>query len=155
MKAEAFLEVSAGKCQDIMSQLDTRRVGEKEENRATIRPIIETILFCVEQELPLIGDCDSLRANSGDEDLRRHVISSRKNATYMSPDIQNEIIQICSEIVTEEIMKKINRASCFTLLADETMDVSGTEQFSICIRYIDLVKDSQTPIISEDLRPVF
>ncbi|KAF2904569.1 hypothetical protein ILUMI_01616, partial [Ignelater luminosus] len=55
----AFLEVLAGKCQDIMSQLDTQRAREKEENRAAIRPIIETILFCAEQELPLKGDCDS------------------------------------------------------------------------------------------------
>ncbi|KAK5648108.1 hypothetical protein RI129_003000 [Pyrocoelia pectoralis] len=68
----------------------------------------------------------------------------------MSPDIQNEIIQICSEIVTEEIIKKVNIASCFTLLGDETMDVSGTEQFSICIRYVDSAKDSQIPIIRED-----
>ncbi|KAF2899682.1 hypothetical protein ILUMI_06489, partial [Ignelater luminosus] len=107
----------------------TQRVREKKENLAAIRPIIETILFCAEQELPFRGDCDSgllalekyekkdgkfrallrFRTNSGDEDLRRHFISSRKNATYMSPDIQNEIIQICSEIVIEEIMKKVNR----------------------------------------------
>ncbi|KAF2890634.1 hypothetical protein ILUMI_15539 [Ignelater luminosus] len=125
-----------------MSQLDIQKVKEMEENRAAIRPIIETILFCAEQELPLRGDCGSgplalekpekkdgkfrallrFRANSGDEDLRRHVISSRKNATYMSPDTLNEIIQICSEIVIKEIMKKVNRASCFTLLADETID---------------------------------
>ncbi|KAF2890812.1 hypothetical protein ILUMI_15361 [Ignelater luminosus] len=59
MKAEEFLKVLAGKCQDIMSQLNTQRVREKKENRAAIRPIIETILFCAEQDLPLRGDCDS------------------------------------------------------------------------------------------------
>ena len=171
--AEKFLEVFSGKRQDIMSQLNSQRAREKEENRAAIKPIIETILFCAEQELPLRGDHDSgplsldkpekkdgkfrallrFRANSGDEDLKRHIINSRRNAMYLSPDIQNEIIQICSNIVTEEIVSKINNASCFSLLADETMDISSTEQLSICVRYVDLLihnGDSQTLVIRED-----
>jgi hypothetical protein len=117
--ADNFLGVSSGKDKDIVSLLDCQRAVEKEENRAAIRPIIETILFCAEQELPLRGDIDSgpltlekpakkdgklrallrFRANSGDQDLKRH---SRRNATYMSPDIQNEIILTCSDIITEQ-----------------------------------------------------
>lgn len=169
--ADTFLAVMSGKTQDIMSQLDSQRAREKEENRAAIRPIIETILFCAEQELPLRGDHDSgplmlekpvkkdgkfrallrFRANSGDENLKKHIIYSRKNATYVSPEIQNEIIQTCSNLITEEIVNKINSARCFSILADETMDVSATEQLSFCVRYVDKISDaSQTLVIRED-----
>ncbi|KAF2885990.1 hypothetical protein ILUMI_20183 [Ignelater luminosus] len=140
IKAKAFLEVSAGKCQNIMSQLETQRVGEKEKkpsgystnnrNNSSLRGTRrqDSGPLALEKPERKDGKFSALlrfRANSGDEDLKRHVISSRKNATFMSPDIQNEIIQICSEIVTKEIMKKVNKVNCFTLLAD----VSGTEQF--------------------------
>ncbi|KAF2896671.1 hypothetical protein ILUMI_09503 [Ignelater luminosus] len=123
-------EVLAGKCQDITSQLDTQKVREKEENRAAIRPIIDTILFCAEQELPLRSDCDS-----GPLALKK---SEKKMLNF---ELENSY---------QRNNEESKQASCFTLLADETMDVSGTEQFSIYIRYIHLVKDSQTPIIRED-----
>ena len=59
MISESFLDIQSGKSQDILSQIDTQRIQEKEKNRAALRPIIETILFCAEQELPLRGDSDS------------------------------------------------------------------------------------------------
>ncbi|GFQ88393.1 TTF-type domain-containing protein [Trichonephila clavata] len=155
LQATSFLKISAGKQLDIASQLDSQRTKEIAENRAAIEPIIRTILFCAEQELPLRGDHDSgalsltrpekkdgkfrallrFRIESGDKNLEKHVLNSSKNATYMSPIIQNEVIQTCSDIVTEKVIDRISNAECFSLLGDETMDVSGTEQLSLCIRY--------------------
>lgn len=169
LRATTFLQVSAGKQRDILSQLDIQRAKEKEENRTALRPIIESVLFCAEQELPLRGDHDSgafsltrpvkkdgkfrallrFRIKSGDKELEKHLMNSAKNATYLSPNIQNEIIQICSDIVTEKIIDKVDNADCFSLLGDETMDVSGIEQLSLCLRYVDFSKDS-TPVLRED-----
>lgn len=160
--ADQFMQVMERKQLDIKSQLNKKHDRDKEENRAAIRPIIETILFCAEQELPLRGDVDSgplslekpaskdgkfrallrLRANSADENLRRHVINCARNASYISPKIQNEVLQTCSDIVTEDIVTRINKSSCFTILADETMDVSGVEQLSLCVRYVDRKSDA-------------
>ncbi|GFR01686.1 uncharacterized protein TNCT_329291 [Trichonephila clavata] len=67
----------------------------------------------------------------------------------MSPFIQNEVIQTCSDIVTEKVFDRISNAECFSLLGDETMDVSGTEQLSLCIRYVD-IPDLQAPVLRED-----
>ncbi|GFQ79344.1 repressor of the inhibitor of the protein kinase [Trichonephila clavata] len=67
----------------------------------------------------------------------------------MSPIIQNEVIQTCSDIVTEKVFDRISNAECFSLLGDETMDVSGTEQLSLCIRYVD-IPDLQAPVLRED-----
>jgi len=40
-------------------------------------------------------------------------------------------------IIQKQIVSKINRAKCFSILADKTADVSGMEQFSSCARYYD------------------
>lgn len=43
-------------------------------------------------------------------------------------------------MIIEQLVSKINSAKCFTVLADETTDISGTEQFSLCVRYLDIFK---------------
>lgn len=58
------------------------------------------------------------------------------NATYMSPTIQNELIECCGADIVGTNVWKINQAKYFSVLADETFDVCGTEQLSVCIRYI-------------------
>lgn len=168
--AKIFLEVSSGKRPVIMSLMDKQQAKEKTENRAAIIPIIKTILFCAKQELPLRGDNDSgpltlirsqlndgkfrallrFRIDSGDVSLEKHVLNHLKNAQYMIPDIQNEIIQICSDIIIRKIILKVDNAQCFTLLGDETIDISGTEQMSVCLRYLDFDNDLQKLIIRED-----
>lgn len=44
---------------DVASLLNDQRLKEKERNRTGLKPIIATIIFCGEQELPLRGDKDS------------------------------------------------------------------------------------------------
>ncbi|XP_017473157.1 PREDICTED: zinc finger MYM-type protein 1-like [Rhagoletis zephyria] len=144
-----FLNVASGKQLDILSQLDIQRANGKEENRATLRPIIETVLFCGEQELPVRGDNDSgtfplerpekkygtfrallrFKIKSGDRELKKHITNSAKNATYLSPEMQNEIIQTASDIVTEKIINKVYNTDCFSILGDETMDVRALSNY--------------------------
>jgi hypothetical protein len=56
--AENFLKVASGERLDVAAIIDVKRKREKEENRAAILPIIETVIFCGENELPLRGDID-------------------------------------------------------------------------------------------------
>ncbi|XP_031358832.1 52 kDa repressor of the inhibitor of the protein kinase-like [Photinus pyralis] len=57
--------------------------------------------------------------------------------TYISPLIQNEIISTCNDIILKKLVRKVNEAKYFSVLADETSDISATEQCSICVRYVD------------------
>ncbi|XP_025424682.1 zinc finger MYM-type protein 1-like [Sipha flava] len=77
------------------------------------------------------------RANNGDIVLKEHLEISDLNAMYTSPQIQNELITIFGEIIQSEIVKQISKSSFFSVLADETTDISQIEQFSVCIRYLD------------------
>ena len=169
MIAESFYDVATGKINDIATPLDKNREKQIHENRAALIPIIETILFCGENELPLRGDKDSgvftlekpkvkdgkfrallrFRVKSGDFILKQHIENCKKNASYLSPTIQNEIIDLSAKIVLERLVKQINSADCFAFLADGTTDILNVEQMSLCARYV-IFDDEEKPMLRED-----
>lgn len=73
----------------------------------------------------------------GDDFLLTVLEGSGKRNKYTSPVIQNEIVQVCNTILLRKIVNKVNKSKCFSVLADETTDISTKEQLSICVRYID------------------
>lgn len=60
-----------------------------------------------------------------------------RNATDISKTTQNDIIDICGELMTESITAKIKNAKFFSVLADEATDRSNIEQMSFVIRFVD------------------
>lgn len=76
----------------------------------------------------------------GDVALEEHLNNARKQ--YVSPAIQNEIIEICGKVIVDKIVSKVNQAKFYSILADETTDISGIEQFTLCVRYVDTVGSS-------------
>lgn len=159
LKSHEFLSIFENKQESIAVKLDSKLKLEIEKNRKMIRPIIETILLCGRQGIALRGHTDSgpidlsslfLSSNEGNfrvilkyvlmnskDELKNCFENLPKNATYISPDIQNEIINTINSLVIKKLVTKINQAKCFTILADETTDVAGIEQFSMCVRYFD------------------
>lgn len=156
--AENFLSVADGKTEKITNQLSSESARQAAENREKLRSIVETIILCGRQEFALRGSHDfgkvmnescsdindgnfrallRYRVSAGDLVLQKHLESGLANAQYTSPLIQNQLIQICGNIIKEEIVKKVNVAECFTVMADESTDISQKEQLSICLRYID------------------
>ncbi|XP_008180518.1 52 kDa repressor of the inhibitor of the protein kinase-like [Acyrthosiphon pisum] len=154
-----FLSVFENKQESIAVKLDSKLKLGIEKNRKMIRPIIETILLCGRQGIALRGLTDSgpidlsslfLSNNEGNfrvilkyvlmnskDELKNCFENLPKNTTYISPDIQNEIINVINSLVIKKLVTKINQAKCFTILADEITDVAGIEQFSMCVRYFD------------------
>ncbi|CAF3312963.1 unnamed protein product [Rotaria sp. Silwood2] len=138
--------------------IDKRSQNKIAENRARLKPIIETILLCGKQNFPLRGHRDDgglsteneglladegnfrallqYRIESGDVELKQHIETCRKNATYISKTIQNELISIIGNLILKEIIQEVKAARFFTILLDETADVANIEQASLCIRYV-------------------
>ncbi len=99
--------------------------------------------LCLEQPLQNDGNFRTLlryRAQHGDDILKKHIQSAGGNAMYNSPVVQNELINIISEVIQQNIISQINNVKYFTVLADETSDVSRIEQFSLCVRHVSLEK---------------
>lgn len=166
ISAQHFMDVHEKKIIDIRSQLNTSRLVEVERNRKVLASIIETIIFLGRQDIAFRGHRDSgnisadvplqndgnfrslirFRMATGDDILRKHMQSS--SFTWTSPRVQNELIELCGDLILDKLIEKIHKAEIFSILADGTTDISGTEQFSICARYIEKVEDGE--IIRED-----
>lgn len=70
----------------------------------------------------------------------------------ISKTIQNEIISTVREVLCNKVVSKIRDAKFFSILADETANISMTDQMIMCIRYIDKleVEDKLQYILCED-----
>lgn len=140
-----------------MSQIGSGYLAQIAENHKRLIPIIETIKLCERQELALIGMCNSgliqindpvpetndeifrtilrMRGSCENSNLTKHSENMTLNATYLSPTIQNEPIAICGKIVPKKIGQGLNSGNFFSILVDETTDVS--QQMPICVRYVE------------------
>ena len=137
--------------------------AQLERNRTYVAAIVDIIQFIALNQLPFRGSDDALDARgevgSGiflalmdytlkkDKDLARIFSTIPANATYTSHHIQNEIIEIMSTIITEEIVKDIGEA-WYTLKVDGTKDPTGCENISIVLRYVDTSNTVRERLVS-------
>lgn len=155
--AQSFLDVMRGKVDSVHMQLNQQAKDLFEDSKAKLRAIVETIVLCGRQDLALRGDKDSgrltleepanndgnfrallrYRANGGDTVLVDHIQTAANNALYSSPRVQNEIISVIGKQIQDRIVSEVNKTVFFSVLADETSDISQTEQFSLCVRFVD------------------
>ena len=56
---------------------------------------------------------------------------------YLSPTIQNEIIDVCGGQIRDSLATACNSAGCFGFIADEATDCATIEQITLCVRYFD------------------
>ncbi|GBO42185.1 repressor of the inhibitor of the protein kinase, partial [Araneus ventricosus] len=120
-------------------------------------PIIQTIRFCGRQQIAVRGHRDGgrigleepeknygsfrsllrYRANSGDNDLKDQLMKSGGRSMYTSSFIQNELINTFGHLIQSQIVTNVRKSIFYSVLADETTDISQIEQFSLCVRYVE------------------
>ena len=75
--------------------------------------------------------------DAGDHILEDHLMNAKKNVTYVSNTVQNELIHIIGCHILEKIVLDVNACgSYFSIQGDELQDISNQEQLTTCIRYI-------------------
>jgi len=73
------------------------------------------------------------RIESGDSVLQNHLQNTGRNATYISNTTQNDLIKSAGTVIQNKILEKVSEAKFFSLLVDETTDLSKQEQMTICV----------------------
>ena len=82
------------------------------------------------------------------EDIMKYILSE-ESTKFLSPQIQNEIIKTIGNHIIRQLIARIKTSSIgvnkffdpncskyvYSIIADETSDISCKEQLSICIRY--------------------
>ena len=69
----------------------------------------------------------------------------RKTDKYASGDMQNEMVKVMALRVLREIAASIQTTPFFTVMVDETADISNVEQVVVCLRWV-----SETFEVQED-----
>ena len=139
---------------DVM--LDDMKMQQIEENRKLLRPITGAIVICGRQNIPLREHRDDSSKYLSDDFNCGNFIeilkygdmcagktveelfkSTPKNMSYKSKTTQNEIIDICSDLITKKITDEIREARFYSILADEAADCGNVEQLIVVFRFAD------------------
>ena len=142
---EAMLRLNINKeCKDVGKVFSEKEASDQEKNRKSLIKILSDIRYLGRQGIPLRGSDDDANSNFNQLNLVRteddesfEVWLQKKTFTYDSPQIQNEVINIMSHEIVRGIANEVREAEFYSLLADETTDISNREQLVICLRWVD------------------
>ena len=160
--SEEFLVVCRGQKKPISEFISQAYAEKVDRNRKFLLRILDVILSLGKRGVPLRG---SWRKEAKEEDsnfaffvkwkaqdnpeFASFLKDAPRNATYLSPEIQNQLIESVAHVIRREIVNEAMKADFFSIMVDETCDVSTTEQMSVCIRYIRR-KDDGSIEVAED-----
>ena len=134
---------------DVGEMISTQHALEKCNNRRILLKILGNVRHLARQALPLRGDWNKVEKSEADSNcyqllkLRCDEDPSivdwlqKKTFKFTSADIQNEMLEIMALGVLREIAKNIQNAVIYTIMVDESADVSNKEQLVFCIRWVD------------------
>ena len=126
------------------------------KNRERLKTVIECVLFLGKQGLAFRGNREDnehfddpgtnpgnfkallqLLEKTGNPDIKYLLRDAPRNAKYTSKTICDQIINVLGKYATEKLVAEVNEAKFFSILGDETRDVSNQEQLALVFRFID------------------
>ncbi len=128
---------------DIGETLSSAHAQSKAENRRVLLKILQNVKFLGRQGIAFRGHDDSesnfkqlfkLRQTDNPE---LSAWLKKKGDTYLSPEIQNEMLQVMSMSILRSIASSLHSTDAFSIMADECTDISNHEQLAICFRWVD------------------
>ncbi len=149
---------------EIAAKLNATIAKKRENNRAILYAVLHEIETCGRMNLALRGhrdngpiktdvDREHIDYTQGNlrcliqkaavhyEVLKDHLQNGPKNATYLSPEIQNDLIISIGKVMLNKICAEVSEAKYFAISADETTDVHKSHQMVVTLRYVD--KDNE------------
>ena len=114
---------------------DDTKESRVSKNREILKWVIKTIILCGKQCIALRGDREDINSNNNcgnfsailkllsetNSELKDHLDApSVKNATFISPGIQNELKHITSyNVLQKQLIDEVKEAKFFSIMADE------------------------------------
>ena len=165
MLAKNFILNYVDPSKKIGNVIDHDRVKVSANNKHILKRIVESILLCGRQNLPLRGHRDDNTAdknsNKGnflailqndakyDPILKSHLDLGKRNQQYTSKTIQNEIIEVIVECIRHRILNPLQESKYYSVMCDEVTDkYANQEILSLCLRFVDF-SDRKHPVIKE------
>lgn len=146
---DAFLSICKGEKKSINEKISTAYAERIAANRKIMISIIDVIVRLSSRGLALRGTWDKEKScedsnfdyfvnwiSQHEPTLAKHLTSCPGNAKYLSPKIQNDIIDCMGNHIRSNIVEDVAKSPFFSIMADETTDAGTVEQLSICVRYL-------------------
>lgn len=144
------------KCNKTIDCVQQKMLDEKAKHwRNVLERIFSVIQLHATQNLALRGTTDKLyQPDNGnflkvletwakfDPVLKEHfrqIQNKELHNHYLGKNIQNEIIQIMSRMVKNEITTRLKASKYFSIIVDCTPDVSHTEQMTLIVRFVSIL----------------
>ena len=128
---------------DVGEMLSSQLAKERLERRKYLLKLLSNARFLSRQGLALRGDGDGSDSNfmrliylRSEDDAKLVDWIKQKTDKYTSGDMQNEMVKVMALRVLREIAGRLQSASFFTVMADETTDAANVEQVVICLRWV-------------------
>ena len=80
-----------------------------------------------------------------DDNLKEWLLRNSKK--YTSPIIQNEILKDMALTILRDIVNSIKDSGCYSIMTDESSNISNVQQFVNCIRWVDNVLEPHEDFI--------
>ena len=135
----------------IGDMLSSTRAKTIQENRDFLKSISKVAVLCARQDIGLRGHREhETSMNKGNfleilelvasesSILKKRIKETPRNAKYTSKTstIQNDLLKSASDVILEQIVAELNQSRHFSIIADESRDISRMEQLSLCLRYV-------------------
>ena len=162
--ADEFLQICNQKKKPIIEFMSQEYAQKIEKNRAALLSILDVIISLAQRGVPLRGNwCKEKKEEDSNftfflkwkfkdnTEIATFLKNAPRNATHLLPQIQNQLIDCLAHIIRNKIVQNANEADFLSIMADETCDVSTTEQMAVAIRYLRFSSDGSREVAEDFL----
>lgn len=128
---------------NVVQHLSTALQKEMMDNRTALKKVFSTLKLLGRQGLAIRGHDDDENSNfmvmlkaRAEDVVELESWLNRTGHKWLHHDIQNEILQAMATKILSENIQAIKDANFYSILIDETADITRTEQISIYFRAV-------------------
>ena len=129
---------------DVGEMLSSQLAKERLERRKCLLNLLSNARFLSRQGLAFRGDVEESDSNfmrliylRSEDNPKLVDWIHQKTDKYTSHDMQNEMVKVMALRILREIAANLQSSSFFTVMVDETTDVSNVEQVVVCLRWVN------------------
>ena len=143
-KAAVLALPAVSKGTPISSRLNAQRQREINDARHSLSMIFSTLRSLAVQGLAIRGKNDEssnfrqlLHLRAQDSPILHKWLFLPQKYKWLSPNITNEILEGMAHATLRELCSEIKNGKFYSIMMDETTDISCKEQISFCIRTVN------------------
>ncbi|KAL4100753.1 hypothetical protein QTP88_020785 [Uroleucon formosanum] len=140
-----FLKTYSCPKKQVINQISTQRLEQVKENRERLRPIIETLIFCGQQNIAIRGHRDDgklIDIDNSESSPTSNEGNFRKLLRLRIRAGDNELLDCIGSVIKSQIVKNVQNSGYYSIMFDETSDISCVES----IRTNDVLASGETKL---------